>query len=280
MSKAVFEGCIFLVTSTEDKPSERTQLINAITAGGGTIHEDFVSLFQWENGEPTINGKALSMRFGCVISNSHTRTPKYLQALSMGWPCLNTAFVNDVLGGTAILNDWPAYLLPRGQVDFGLCCNQDIVEFSNNWNKINAQGDQASSIFLKRHSLLSLYKSRKTVLSDILATFVITGNDTHDQNVQVLVHGQNPSYVEAVFSRGELEDALSEFTINESDSAESPASRTVLILNLQANAQNIKFEQVVRNFKQRFPWANIVLGDREWFIQSIVSGRLRQMIHL
>jgi hypothetical protein len=232
VSKAVFEGCIFLVTSTEDKPSERTQLINAITAGGGTIHEDFVSLFQWENGEPTINGKALSMRFGCVISNSHTRTPKYLQALSMGWPCLNTAFVNDVLGGTAILNDWPAYLLPRGQVDFGLCCNQDIVEFSNNWNKINAQGDQASSIFLKRHSLLSLYKSRKTVLSDILATFVITG------------------------------------------------SRTVLILNLQANAQNIKFEQVVRNFKQRFPWANIVLGDREWFIQSIVSGRLRQMIHL
>lgn len=280
VSKAVFEGCIFLVTSTEDKPNERTQLINAITAGGGTIYEDFVSLFQWDNGEPTVNSKALGKRFGCVISNSHTRTPKYLQALSMGWPCLNTAFVNDVLGGTAILNDWPAYLLPRGQVDFGLCCNQDIVEFTNNWNKVNAQADQFSSIFLKRHSLLSLYKARKTVLSEILATFVITGNDTQDQNVQVLVHGQNPSYVEAVFSRGELEDALSGFSINESDSAESPASRTVLILNLQANTQNIKFEQVVRNFKQRFPWANIVLGDREWFIQSIVSGRLRQMIHL
>ncbi|KAG5366196.1 hypothetical protein CJU89_0610 [Yarrowia sp. B02] len=280
VSRAVFEGCIFLMTSTEDKPAERTQLTNAITAGGGTIYEDFVSLFLWENGDPIVNGKALDMRFGCVISNSHTRTPKYLQALSMGWPCLHASFVNDVVSGTALLDDWSAYLLPRGQVDFGLCCNQDIREFDNNWSKVNAQGDQASSLFLRRHNLLSLYRSRKTVLSQILATFVITGNDIQDQNVQVLVHGQNPSYVESVFSRGELEDALSGFTIDETDASQSRASRTVLILNLQDKTQNIKFEQVVRNFKQRFPWANIVLGDREWFVQSIVSGRLRQMIHL
>ncbi|KAG5360053.1 hypothetical protein CJU89_3106 [Yarrowia sp. B02] len=106
-SEGVFEDCIFLLCSIEEE-----LLISDITAGGGIIYENLTSLFLGEDGGLRVDKEALRMRFGCVIPNSFEQNADYIQALSMGWPCLRSEFVYDVFGGDAQLDHWRDYLLP------------------------------------------------------------------------------------------------------------------------------------------------------------------------
>ena len=49
--------------------------------------------------------KSLNTGFACVLANTHSRTPKYLQALALGLPCLSTQWVDKCIAEDKIV-DW------------------------------------------------------------------------------------------------------------------------------------------------------------------------------
>lgn len=60
-------------------------------------------------------------QFGCILSNKHARTMKYLQCVALGWPCVHIGFVDQCLRDPALLAEWPErvwdWMLPAGDVD-------------------------------------------------------------------------------------------------------------------------------------------------------------------
>lgn len=57
------------------------------------------SLLVDDDTEDSNNFSAISQdyRFAAVLANEATRTPKYLEALCLGYPCLSTQFISDCL---------------------------------------------------------------------------------------------------------------------------------------------------------------------------------------
>lgn len=53
-------------------------------------------------------------RFAAVVANDATRTPKYLEALTLGFPCLSFQFIDDCLAERRLLSNWSDYLLSAG----------------------------------------------------------------------------------------------------------------------------------------------------------------------
>jgi hypothetical protein len=103
-----------------DNETQRTKLETKITRAGGTIlHEGFQELFEPSvcqgDGEPQLRltRAGLDHGFAAVIADSHSRKPKYLQALALGLPCLAPQWALACLKKDEIV-DWAPYLLCAG----------------------------------------------------------------------------------------------------------------------------------------------------------------------
>ena len=128
--KGIFANVVF-ATSHIDSDEARKQLENQILSNGGRLLGDgFDELFNIPPLElasaskktpvnsffrPTQTSQTLG--FTCLIAASHNRKPKYIQALSLGIPCLATRWVYDCISKQRLL-PWQFYLLASGDSHF------------------------------------------------------------------------------------------------------------------------------------------------------------------
>lgn len=124
----IFEGMAFALSflSNRSKERDREKLATRIKQAGATILEDgFEELFETspiisttetllDVDEPMALAKAWGeVGFTALIADSHSRKPKYMQALAVGLPCLAPQWITACLSKGRVL-DWEPYLLCSG----------------------------------------------------------------------------------------------------------------------------------------------------------------------
>lgn len=128
--KGIFANTVF-ATSHIDSDEARKQLENQIVSNGGRLLGDgFDELFNIPPLELASSSKkgpvksifrptqtAQTLGFTCLIAASHNRKPKYIQALSLGIPCLATRWIYDCISKQRLL-PWQFYLLASGDSHF------------------------------------------------------------------------------------------------------------------------------------------------------------------
>lgn len=129
----VFRNCVFALTLEED--SLRVQ--QAITSRGGTVVStglrDLISL---HNGQLRWSDDELGeYTFAAVLARDCKRTPKYLEGLALGWPCLSYRYVYDCMEYKELVSHWDSYLLGAGESDIldKRIISQDISLFKQLW---------------------------------------------------------------------------------------------------------------------------------------------------
>lgn len=127
-----FSNMAFVLTSTGDG-MDKDAIARAIkTNGGRVLEQGFHELFDTESIELTasqsrrtsisalegvstliLREEFKKLGFVALITDSHSRSTKYLQALALNVPCLHLRWVNDSLSATHALS-FARYLLPAG----------------------------------------------------------------------------------------------------------------------------------------------------------------------
>lgn len=135
-ASGVFSGMFFFVTSIEGE--RKTQLSNLVTSNGGTFIDDEIDLIltrsESSDGNCVLSLKQLEcFKFGALLSEGYSRSPKYLQALALGWPILADVFIDNVLQNPGLLEQWQAFLLPAGvSIYFNGAKSHEVFRFRNN----------------------------------------------------------------------------------------------------------------------------------------------------
>lgn len=128
--RGIFANTVFATTHIEGDGA-RKQLENQIVSNGGRLLGDgFDELFNIPPLELASASKknplnsffrptqtAQTLGFTCLIAASHNRKPKYIQALSLGIPCLATRWVYDCISKQCLI-PWQPYLLAAGDSHF------------------------------------------------------------------------------------------------------------------------------------------------------------------
>lgn len=145
----VFANMAFAITSTSDTVN-KDGLGKLITSKGGVlVDEGFHELFDTDSYDApassagsghtssslhglTLKPKNEKLRFVALIAQSHSRSPKFIQALSLNIPCLHLKWVHDsVAAGHAL--PFAKYLLPAGVSTFldpaGVVRSRDMPTF-------------------------------------------------------------------------------------------------------------------------------------------------------
>jgi hypothetical protein len=128
LSSSLFSNMAFVLTSTAED-MDKEAISKAIKANGGQVLEvGFHELFEHESfgtlssqGHPksksdnelTLKEEAKQLGFVALITDSHSRSTKYLQALALNVPCLHLRWVQDSLRASRALR-FGKYLLPAG----------------------------------------------------------------------------------------------------------------------------------------------------------------------
>ncbi|KAF3054175.1 hypothetical protein E8E11_011989 [Didymella keratinophila] len=127
-----FSNMAFVLTSTGDG-MDKDAIARAIkTNGGRVLEQGFHELFDTESieltafqsrrtsvsalegaGVLTLKEEFKKLGFVALITDSHSRSTKYLQALALNVPCLHLRWVNDSLSAAHALS-FARYLLPAG----------------------------------------------------------------------------------------------------------------------------------------------------------------------
>lgn len=127
-----FSNMAFVLTSTGDG-MDKDAVARAIKMNGGRVLEQgFHELFDTESielsasqsrrllvsaidgdGALTLKEEFKKLGFVALVTDSHSRSTKYLQALALNVPCLHLRWVNDSLSASHALS-FARYLLPAG----------------------------------------------------------------------------------------------------------------------------------------------------------------------
>lgn len=126
----IFRNMAFAITNI-DRADENERIKNHITSNGGHIlSTGFDDLFHipalprtTSPADPSadtsfhLTPAAKDVGFTCLIADKHCRTAKFIQALSLGIPCLSTRWIINCVAKQRILS-WAPYLLPSGESTF------------------------------------------------------------------------------------------------------------------------------------------------------------------
>lgn len=132
----IFGGRVFFITSMA--PERKTTLKKTIEDRGGLVYDseirDLVSFQVSSSYHLRISlQNFLGISFGAFLSDGHSRSAKYLQALALGWPILADNFVEQAIEDQDILENWLAFLLPAGQSFYTKNLkSQDVFRFRLN----------------------------------------------------------------------------------------------------------------------------------------------------
>lgn len=98
-----------------DNATRKNELTSLITSNGGLVlNSGFHELF----GPDAMTLKSLyaTLGFTALLADKHSRKEKYLQALSLGLPCLSGKWLEACIANDSLVN-WQSYLLPAGESD-------------------------------------------------------------------------------------------------------------------------------------------------------------------
>ena len=126
----IFQNMAFAITNV-DRADENERMKSHITSNGGHIlstglDELFhVPVLPRTTSPPDVNADtsfhltpaAKELGFTCLIADKHCRTAKFIQALSLGVPCLSTRWITNCVAKQKVL-PWEPYLLPSGESVF------------------------------------------------------------------------------------------------------------------------------------------------------------------
>ncbi|TGZ81194.1 hypothetical protein EX30DRAFT_395700 [Ascodesmis nigricans] len=140
----IFANMVFML-SFGDKEAEKTKLQKLILSNGGKILEStFEDLFAPYHSTLSLSTSLSSsmsstpsaptpapitntftllpqyqnLGFAAVISTTHSRRTKFLEALSLSVPCLHPRWIHDSLRSSKPLSDIETYLLPAGESSY------------------------------------------------------------------------------------------------------------------------------------------------------------------
>lgn len=126
----IFSNMAFAITNI-DRADENERIKNHVTSSGGRIlNTGLDELFHIpalprttspadSNADVSFHliPAAKEIGFTCLIADKHCRTAKYIQALSLGIPCLSTRWITDCVTKQRLL-PWAPYLLAAGESAF------------------------------------------------------------------------------------------------------------------------------------------------------------------
>lgn len=129
-SDGIFKNMAFAITNV-DRADENERIKNHLTSNGGHILSTGLDeLFHIPalprttspadpNADASFNltPAARDIGFTCLIADKHCRTAKFIQALSLGIPCLSTRWITNCVAKQRVL-PWAPYLLPSGESAF------------------------------------------------------------------------------------------------------------------------------------------------------------------
>lgn len=139
ISEGVLSNSLFCITSVDEETKQ--ELVKLIYAHGGSlIEEGFMELFTYRKShrlELAFKHKESSeFNFVALLSNDISRSSKYLQTVSLGWPVLSEKFVYDISKDSSTFNNWPAYLLAAGKSSvIESIKSLDVFKFRLNFEK-------------------------------------------------------------------------------------------------------------------------------------------------
>ena len=130
LGNGMFRNMAFAVTNI-DRVDENERVKNLIISNGGHILSTGLDeLFHipalprtTSPADPhtdtsfSLTAAAKDVGFTCLIADKHCRTVKFIQALSLGIPCLSTRWVTNCVAKQRVL-PWAPYLLPSGESAF------------------------------------------------------------------------------------------------------------------------------------------------------------------
>lgn len=129
-SGGIFRNMAFAITNI-DRVDENERIKNNIISNGGRVLSTGLDeLFHipalprtTSPADPNadtsfhLDPTAKDIGFTCLIADKHCRTAKFIQALSLGIPCLSTRWIANCVAKQRVL-PWAPYLLPSGESAF------------------------------------------------------------------------------------------------------------------------------------------------------------------
>lgn len=175
----------FAITSTSDTVN-KDGLGKLITSNGGLlVNEGFHELFDTNSYDApasspgsgihptssphglTLKRKNEKLRFVALIAQSHSRSPKFIQALSLNIPCLHLKWVHDSISAGHAL-PFAKYLLPAGVSTFldpsGVVRSRDMPVFDPTNDDV---------------SFAQMIRNRDTIFRD-QAVFIVTEENAQE----------------------------------------------------------------------------------------------------
>lgn len=245
----IFRHCIFALTLEEDN----TRVQQAIVSRGGTVLESgFSELLTFnDNTLEWTNDTYSRYKFAAVIARESKRTPKYLQALALGWPCLSYRYIYDCSEYKGVLDQWECYLLCAGESEMldNRMLSLDVGLFKQYW--------------MENKPLIDQFKYRKKYLNQIKTTIhLIRPQQPHSAAAQVI-----PLTLSCMGCKCKWVDSTDE-TPNGSVAVTIENHQYPVTLDHCENWDMIK--RIIHG--QKHP--KTLIFNRDWVIQCVINRRI------
>ncbi|KAK9426606.1 hypothetical protein SUNI508_00133 [Seiridium unicorne] len=162
-SAGIFHGMTF-ATSFQAEGDKKSVEKMIVSAGGTIISRGFDELVEVP---PLESNKKPGLRsgqntgFAALITDTHSRKPKYMQALALGLPCLSWKWISSCVRGNAIV-DWSTYLLCAGQSQvLGAIRSRTLESYDATDVNIEDIIEKRSRLFRNAQILLVMKRSKK-----------------------------------------------------------------------------------------------------------------------
>lgn len=114
-SQGLFAGTVFCFTFLDD--DIREPLVEQVESNGGWyVPQDLHDFLEYHKGKFHVPDKCGTLKLAAVVARSYCRSAKYLEAVALGWPVVSDQYISDCVAEKAVIDDWPAYLLPAGEL--------------------------------------------------------------------------------------------------------------------------------------------------------------------
>lgn len=254
----IFADCVFAVSSIPG--SDYETLKKCILKNGGVICANGLrDLLTIDYGQFKVNWNSKipkkRFRFGAVISAGVLRTPKYLEAVALGWPTLSWRFIDDCIRSEELL-DWNGYALAAGLSE----------ALDNN----------------PRSHDLSHFNSRWREDADLEEQFSLRNKLLQGVSTPIYLIDRIPGKEDAVKLFLLLMGASSVFFVKKT--SEVPKGSIVIDPSVKTESQSGK-DGTARSYTHYWKYVKLICDEgksqlpesihynREWVIQCVINGR-------
>ncbi|ANB13677.1 chromatin-binding protein RAD9 [Sugiyamaella lignohabitans] len=254
--RGILSDCVFTISAIDNTKELEALTKTIIRNGGVVLNGGLQELFSvdYSTLEIKYNHTRNNFTFGGVLAKFAVRTPKYLEGLALGWPCLSFKFIIDSIAEGEMIQDWEPYLLSAG-VSSALdqaYCSYNVRHFHQNWLEGATLADQ----FINRRLILG----RNSILADRI---YLHNPDSKDTAILFLLVAMAPQdKLELVNSRAEVPSGSVLIDMGRKPSTTSQASTSrPQLTQLRSGTSTTNHPKTI-------------IYNREWIIQCLINQRI------